>query len=158
MAPMLRRDYLDWLRGLAVLTMILWHSLDAWTDAASRHGKLFYVITFIGGWAAPLFLFLAGISIAFSRSPNARGWQVFLLALLFRFQSFVLNPGAPWISMLKPDILNILGLGIVVVGTCRSRAASALGRALWLLVPAAGVVLLTPWSRSWQWPALLGTL
>jgi hypothetical protein len=39
-----------------------------------------------------------------------RGWQIFLLAHVFRLQSFLLNPGATWASLLKPDILNILGL------------------------------------------------
>ena len=185
-----RRSYLDWLRGLAVVIMILWHSMDAWTTPAARRGAAFNWIVFIGGWAAPLFLFLAGVSVALAgsawgsrlalrlplRAPRAksrggagdrwsrarlvqkRGWQIFLLAFLFRAQSFILNPGAAWITLLKPDILNILGLGIVMAAECWRRAATPMQRAIWLGVPAAAVVLLTPSSRGWWWPALLGKI
>ena len=52
--------YVDWLRGLAVVIMILWHSMDAWTAPWARSGSVFAVVIVLGGWAAPLFLFLAG--------------------------------------------------------------------------------------------------
>ena len=61
---MRRLAYLDWLRGLAVLIMILWHTMDSWTSPAARHNAMFAFITLAGGWAAPLFLFLAGVSVA----------------------------------------------------------------------------------------------
>ena len=63
-----RRLYIDWLRGVAVLVMIMWHSIDSWTvqDAAVRKSAAFGVITFGAGWAAPLFLFLAGVSLPFA--------------------------------------------------------------------------------------------
>ena len=57
--------------------------------------------------------------------------------------------------MLKPDILNILGLGIVAAAFCWRAATTPLRRAAWLLGPAALVVLLTPASRVWWWPTLL---
>jgi hypothetical protein len=85
-----------------------------------------------------------------------RGWQIFLLAHLFRLQSFLLNPHGVWSSILKPDILNILGLGLVLTAFLWKRAATGRGAAVWLLVPAAVcVVLLTPLSREWWWPTLL---
>jgi uncharacterized membrane protein len=155
---MRRRAYLDWLRGVAVIIMMFWHAMDAWTAAGARHGQAFYITTFIGGWAAPLFLFLAGVSIPFSRSPIRRGWQVLALAFVFRLQSFVLNPGAPWTSMLKPDILNILGIGIVLAGFAWSRTKSVWDRSLWLGIPTALFILLAPWSRSWHWPGWLGDI
>jgi uncharacterized membrane protein len=167
----MRRPYIDWLRGLAVLIMMEWHALDAWTAADSRGSEAFRVAALVGGWAAPLFLFLAGVAIPFAglsnmrkggverraaaRAVQVRGWQVFALAHLFRFQSFLFDLSAPWSSLFKPDILNILGLGLVAAAFCWGRATT-LRRAVFLLVvPAVIIVLITPWSRVWFWPTLL---
>jgi uncharacterized membrane protein len=170
--------YIDWLRGLAVLIMIFWHAMDAWTAPWARGGTSFAIVIVLGGWAAPLFLFLAGVSVPLAgeasirRSPGPsgpgalarahagwrlqkRGWQVFGLAHVFRLQSFLLNPTASWSSLLKPDILNILGLGLVAVAFCWSRATTRLREGFWLLLPGAAIVLLAPASRLWSWPALL---
>ena len=63
-----------------------------------------------------------------------RGWQVFLLAHLFRFQSFLFNPNAKWSGLLKPDILNILGLGLAGTSFLMGRATTAAKpMGLWLL-------------------------
>jgi uncharacterized membrane protein len=167
----LRRAYIDWLRGLAVVIMMEWHAIDAWTAPSSRGTDAFRLAALIGGWAAPLFLFLAGVAVplagaakirragldrrAASFAVQIRGWQVFALAHLFRFQSFVFDLSAPWSSIFKPDILNILGLGLVAAAFCWGRATTPRRRLLYLLLPAAIVVLLSPWSPLWSWPALL---
>src|SRR5206468_1256251 len=70
-----RLAHLDWLRGLAVLIMILWHSMDAWTAPSARRDPAFNAIAFIGGWAAPLFLFLAGVALPLA-SEARRGQAV----------------------------------------------------------------------------------
>jgi hypothetical protein len=85
-----------------------------------------------------------------------RGWQVFLLAHLFRFQSFLLSPNAAWNGLLKPDILNVLGLGMVMAAFAWGRATTPHSRLVWLLLPAIVVaVILTPWAPDWWWPSLL---
>ncbi len=167
-----RLTYLDWLRGVAVLIMILWHVVDSWTVIDGRDTRAFHAVIFTAGWAAPLFLFLAGTSVplaaaasvgrglgrsAAGRKLQRRGWEVFVLAHLFRFQSFVLNPSASWNSLLKPDILNVLGIGIVVTAWCWTRAGSSTrSQALWLLGPAVVVTaVLTPLAPTWWWPTLL---
>jgi uncharacterized membrane protein len=165
-----RRAYLDWLRGIAVICMIEWHVLDAWTTLPARDGWAWAVIKVIGGFAAPLFLFLAGVAvplaIAGHRSRGAgarraawlvqkRGWEVFGLAHLFRLQSFLLNPNAKWSGILKPDILNVLGLGLAGTAWLVGRGGAPGRRAWWLLLPAAIVLFLTPSSRHWWWPTLL---
>jgi uncharacterized membrane protein len=166
-----RRLYIDWLRGVAVLVMILWHSIDAWTRLDDRASFSFAVVTFLAGWAAPLFLFLAGVSLPFagasrmargvdrraaSRALQRRGWEIFLIAHLFRFQSFVLNPAASWNSLLKPDILNILGLGLVLAAVAWGHAQSRRDLLVWLVVPAVSVAaILTPLAPTWWWPSLL---
>ena len=60
----------------------------------------------LGGFGAPLFLFLAGVAVVLSaesksrrtgdfaaswRAAENRGWQVFGLAFLFRLQSYILS-------------------------------------------------------------------
>ena len=167
-----RRAYLDWLRGFALLCMIEWHVIDSWTSASGRTGAAWPIIVLIGGFAAPLFVFLAGLAVPFAIQSNIkrgatpdqaswlvqkRGWQVFLIAHLFRIQSFLTNPHASWTSILKPDILNILGLGLVFTAWFSGRLARAGERArrIGLLLAAAAILMLTPWARIWWWPTLL---
>jgi uncharacterized membrane protein len=122
-----RKGYLDWLRGLAVLVMIEAHILDSWTRLDDRHGELYRSAMIIGGFGAPLFLFLAGVSVplsaaskyhrlgdaaAASRLVMLRGLEIFGLAFLFRLQACILSWG-PWWTLLKVDILNIMGPSIV---------------------------------------------
>jgi len=166
-----RLTYIDWLRGVAVLAMIEWHTLDSWTRLGpDRDGIGWRVVGAIGGLAAPLFLFLAGVALplAFAAARRAgldrraaawrlqkRGWQIFALAHLFRLQGFLLNPNATWSVLLQPDILNILGLGIVACGFCFGRGTPPRRALVWLVAPALGIVLITPFVRLWWWPTLL---
>ena len=167
---MTRRVYLDWLRGIAVLCMIEWHVLDAWTIGEGRDTPAWDVIRTIGGVAAPLFLFLAGLAVPLAGdarvrrgvpvadaawSLQKRGWQIFLLAHVFRFQSFLLNPNARWHAILKPDILNVLGLGLVAAAFLWGRSRRGRRAAVWFVVPAAITLALTPFAPLWQWPSVL---
>src|SRR5260370_25359 len=107
--------YLEVLRGVAVLIMIEAHVLDSWTRAAARRSRAFGESLILGGFGAPLFLFLAGIAVAMSagskarrtgdtrgavRAVQRRGLEIFLLAFVFRFQSFVLSHSPAW-ALLK---------------------------------------------------------
>jgi uncharacterized membrane protein len=165
-----RRAYIDWVRGLAVVVMMEWHVIDSWSVSDGRDSSAFAWVSFIGGWAAPMFLYLAGVSVALAASARMargldlraaswavqkRGWQIFGVAHLFRLQSYLMSRGSSWTSLFKPDILNILGLGMVLAAYCWGRSATRVGRALWLAGPAVAVVLLSPGSRLWWWPSLL---
>jgi uncharacterized membrane protein len=167
---MSRLRYIDWLRGVAVVFMILWHSIDAWTVQTGRDTWAFDLIRFAAGWAAPLFLLLAGVSVSLAASARVargrsrreaswdlqkRGWEIFVLAHVFRFQSFLLNPNGSWNSILKPDILNIMGLGLVATAACWTRADTHRKSALWLIGPVLAILAITPASRDWWWPTLL---
>ena len=44
--------------------MIEAHTIDAWTRASDKHAPLFRDLTILGGFAAPLFLWLAGVAVA----------------------------------------------------------------------------------------------
>jgi uncharacterized membrane protein len=67
-----RRGYLDWMRGLAVVIMVGWHTLDAWTLPADKLTGAFWYCQLIGGFGAPIFLFLAGVSVALAAGSRLR--------------------------------------------------------------------------------------
>ncbi len=127
-----RLAYIDWMRGLACVLMFQTHCYNSWLTPAARKSSL-YAWSQIGGtFPAPLFIFLAGISFALvteklrekgaARSAIAkttilRGAEVYGLGLLFRMQEFVLGyPRAPWTDLLRVDVLNILGLSMILMG------------------------------------------
>ena len=148
-----RRKYLDWMRGLAVLVMIEAHVLDSWTRFDARHSHAYAWSMIVAGFGAPLFLFLAGVSVALSAGSKSRrtgdaaaaatatikrGAWIFFLALVFRVQSWILGLGSPR-TLLKVDILNIMGPSIMLAafiwGACRDRRARST-----VLVLAAAVI------------------
>ncbi|HUJ27891.1 MAG TPA: heparan-alpha-glucosaminide N-acetyltransferase domain-containing protein [Myxococcales bacterium] len=150
-----RRRYIDWMRGVAVLCMIEHHTFDAFL-VPSLHGSAWdRVFRFIGGIAAPGFLFLAGLSVALMLEKKGgalkaarRGLYIVAGAYLFRFQEWALAfGGSPASDMLRIDVLNCIGVSLIVV--------ALLWRASpWLLpAAAAAVVLATPWV----WGLDLGT-
>jgi uncharacterized membrane protein len=123
----MRLLYLDVVRGVAVAAMVLAHLVDSWTREADRHDSVYFTTYFIGGVASPLFLLLAGLAGALSagsksrragslsggaRAVRARGWEIFLLGLVFRLQSQVLGWG-PLDNLLRVDMLNAMGLSLV---------------------------------------------
>lgn len=154
-----RRVYLDWARGLAVLLMIEWHTVDAWTRAADRHSAAFRQALVLGGFAAPLFLWLAGLGVAMSAARLARttdhrgaivrpicrrGLEIFILAFLFRVQAFIVTPGSYPVTIFRVDILNVMGLAIVAAGLLWAVGGSTRARLMWYAAAAAGIALLTP--------------
>ena len=134
-----RVAYIDWVRGFACLMMFQTHCYDSWLGGAARASGFFKLSQLGGTLPAPLFLFLAGVSCALvtdrlrqkgmkaneiGRTTILRGGEVFLLALLFRLQEFLLGMGrAPWTDLLRVDILNAIGLSLVMTGlACRIAA------------------------------------
>jgi uncharacterized membrane protein len=168
---MSRRGYLDWLRGVAVLIMIEAHILDSWTRLDQRGTPYYGYSVILGGFGAPLFLFLAGVAVSLSagskerawgdREPGAarravmrRGLEIFLLAFLFRVQAMVVSWG-PWRSLLKVDILNLMGPSIVAAAALWGAARGASGRLLLLAGTALAIALLTPPVRQVGWLAIV---
>jgi uncharacterized membrane protein len=164
-----RIAYIDWLRGLACLVMFQTHCYDSWLGGAARDSSFFKLSQLGGTLPAPLFLFLAGIAFALvtdklrqkgvsadeiARTTILRGGEIFLLGLLFRLQEFLLGqPSAPWTDLLRVDVLNIIGVSLMMMGVaCRISAGGGetdprrLRRAtiVTAVVCAAGIALLTP--------------
>src|SRR5713226_3083259 len=59
-----RLAYIDWMRGLACVLMFQTHCYDSWLSPEARHSALFAWSQLGGTLPAPLFIFLAGISVA----------------------------------------------------------------------------------------------
>jgi uncharacterized membrane protein len=134
----------------------------------------------VGTVPAPLFLFLAGVSFALAtdklrqkgigpdeiaRTTILRGGEIFLLALLFRLQEFLLSLGhAPWSDLLRVDILNAIGLSLMLMGVaCRIAAVGGTqdvrrlrGTSIFTAVATcAAIAVLTPqfwttWQPHWR--------
>ena len=166
-----RAGYIDWMRGLAVLIMILAHVVDAWTvTGAARQTRAYFWFMVIAGMGAPLFLWLAGLAVPLaaharmrrgaslgeaSWTLQKRGWQIFGLALLFRLQAYIFSAGATPYGMLKVDILNVMGLSLVAAGWLWGRARTPRGRVALAIAVTVAMLILTPLLRVWWWPSLV---
>jgi uncharacterized membrane protein len=165
-----RKYWLDWERGLAVLFMVEVHTLDAWFAPAAGRGTLHDVLTMIGGFAAPSFLFMAGLSQVLSDASMARrglparerrrralGRALWLLgvAYAFRLAEYVLGGmfrvREGWQDILRVDILNVIALSLVLtavlVTSLRPRVHLAVALAM-----AALFAFATPVLAAWQHP------
>ena len=160
---MSRRGYLDWLRGVAVLIMIEAHTLDSWTRPEDRDNALYGWAMVLGGFGAPIFLFLAGIALALAAGSRMRkgrtaaeaaalarkrGWQILGLAFLFRTQSWIISGGDPARVLLKVDILNIMGVAMLIGAVVWGFGSSRWRRAAFLATAAAAMAMLTPVVRA----------
>src|ERR1700680_5233405 len=70
--PVKRFPFLDWMRGLAVVIMIQCHAFNAFARMDLRDGGPYVLSQFVGGMAAPLFLFMAGMTLAFQMDSLER--------------------------------------------------------------------------------------
>jgi uncharacterized membrane protein len=161
--PRPREAYLDWARGLAVLIMIEAHTLDAWTRAIDRRGSWFRDLTVLGGFAAPLFLWLAGVAIVLAAARAAerqgsraagvetgcrRGLEIFVLAFLFRAQALIITPGGDAITLFRVDVLNVMGPSMVAVALLWGVGRTVAGQVAACGALAAAVAMATPIVRT----------
>jgi len=163
-----RLDAIDWLRGLAVVLMIQTHLYDAWvSDGVKRVSVAYGWTRFWGGVPARLFLLLVGVSMAIRfegqiakkvdratmvRGMVKRGFEIFLLAYLFRLQEFTLSGfGGDPMNLFRIDILNCIGASMMaiafVVAPRKGRPQIAVA-----LIATAVVVGLGPIIGPWHFP------
>ena len=169
---MKRLSYIDWMRGLACLLMFQTHCYDSWLRPELHQTRLYRWSQVGGTLPAPLFIFLAGVSVALTtqrsrekgmtrnaiaRQTVLRGAEIFGLGILFRIQEYILGyKWVPWTDLLRVDVLNMLGLSIVLMGVmCWFVGAGELSgtrnKSLFAaLVTAAVIALATPtlWTSS----------
>ena len=143
---MKRLAYIDWMRGLACVLMFQTHCYDSWLSPQARNSSLLAWSRLGGTLPAPLFVFLSGLSFALvterlrekgidrnaiAKQTILRGGEIFGMGLLFRVQEFVLGyPWSPWTDLLRVDVLNILGLSMMLMGVlCWSTGSGNLAAA-----------------------------
>jgi hypothetical protein len=109
--------------------MIQAHCYDSWLNPEARRTLLYRWSQELSTLAAPIFLFLCGVSFALVteglrqknrprsqifRTALLRGGEILGLGFLLRVQEFALGyPKSPWTDLLKVDVLNILGVSII---------------------------------------------
>ena len=180
------------MRGLACVLMFQTHCYDAWLGGDARNTSFLKGSQLLGTLPAPLFLFLAGVSFALvtdklirknlrpaeiTRAMLRRGAEIFAFGLLFRLQEFLIAWGwAPWSDLLRVDVLNIIGLSMIlmallcgIVLSITNRSSRRMGVTKQVTTPvialvaaaiaaAALIALLTPplhttWRPTWlPWP------
>lgn len=143
--------------------MIEAHIMDAWTLPADREQRAFGWALILGGFGAPLFLFLAGAAVPLSAAARVargatvaagaaavrrRGWEIFGLAFLFRLQAYVLGGLVSLGSLLKVDILNIMGPSIAGAATLWGAAKSFQTRLAAFAAVTILIAMITPVVRA----------
>jgi uncharacterized membrane protein len=126
-----RLAFIDWTRGMATLIMLQGHVWESFTDKNLRETGVYVLSQFPGGVAPAVFLFLAGVTLAFlidsREKKGATPWERSLaalrragylggLAILFRFQMWLFYyPYGAWSGLLRVDILNCMGAACVML-------------------------------------------
>jgi uncharacterized membrane protein len=126
-----RLAFIDWTRGFAAVVMIQGHVFHSFTSTGLRDKGPFMLSQLLGGLPPAIFLFLTGITFAFlmhsQEKKGATSWKrilaalkrsryLLMLAFLFRLQLYVFGfPTSPAIGLLKVDILNCMGMAMLLL-------------------------------------------
>jgi uncharacterized membrane protein len=120
-----RLPFVDALRGLAVVGMLVIHQSEWWLAPAVRRTSLFATLYFLSKLVAPIFLTLVGVALVlrFRGRPGRwsdlkpvllRGVKILILGYVFNLAVWVpvwgLEEIANW------DVLQLIGLSIVICG------------------------------------------
>src|ERR1700689_3107737 len=158
--PTQRLGYLDWLRGLAAITMLQGHVFHSFLRDDLRGSGAYMASQFVGGMPPAVFLFLLGVTFAFQmdsqerkgatavgrfRSSLKRAAQICGLAFAFRLQMWIVSiDKSPWTDLLRVDVLNTMGFALLCLSAMavfrtvdRIRLCAVLG----VLIAAAGPVV-----------------
>ncbi len=126
-----RIQYIDRLRGLAVVGMFFVHPAVAWMRPDAKKSDYFRNFMQVSGMIAPTFMFLAGLSIALiahraevtgkdlsvvKKRISRRGLEILLLGYALHIFMYLLSgAGGPFVRALKVDILHCIGLTMAIV-------------------------------------------
>ena len=172
MKPANRLLYIDWVRGLAALTMLQGHVFNSFLKIDLRSKGPYSFSQFLGGMPPAIFLFLTGVTFAFLMDSQERKgagggarWAaalkrsgfLFAMAFLFRLQLWVFalyfSPGSsPWTDLFRVDILNSMGFGLGVLAVLavfnradRIRVSAVVGLWIAVLAPLVSQLDLSHW-------------
>ena len=156
------------MRGLACVLMFQTHCYDAWLSPVARQSTFFMYSQILGTLPAPLFLFLAGVSAAMMANKVAakstvngaaktiirRGAEIWALGILFRFQEYLIAwHWAPASDLLRMDVLNCIGVSLMLIGLVCSMASSWPRFAALCATAAMAISCATPiiWTHRMAW-------
>jgi uncharacterized membrane protein len=123
--------YLDWVRGVAALIMLQGHVFQSFLRDDLRTGGPYLMSQFAGGMPPAVFLFLLGVTFAFLMDSQEkkgiaasrrfavaarRSGYLFAAAFAFRLQLWLFSiDKSPWTDLFRVDILNCMGLSLLVL-------------------------------------------
>ena len=148
-----RLPYLDWLRGIAAVTMLQGHVFHSFLRNDLRPGGTYQISQFAGGMPPAVFLFLLGVTFAFLMDSQERkgvppgermlaamrrSGYLFAAAFAFRLQLWAVSfDKSPWTDIFRVDILNSMGLALLLLSVMgifrtveRIRLCAILGAAI----------------------------
>jgi uncharacterized membrane protein len=126
-----RIAWLDWVRGFAAVTMLQGHVFQSFLRDDLRGGGPYVLSQFVGGMPPAVFLFLLGVTFAFLMDSQERkgfpagkrlfaafkrSGYLFAAAFAFRLQLWLFSfDKSPWTDLFRVDILNCMGLALLVL-------------------------------------------
>lgn len=163
--PSGRLGSLDWGRGLCVVLMMATHGLYGWVRPEDQARPFFQWMWLLGGFPGAIFLFISGCVLALpaegmhrrgegpravSRAGLVRGLEILGYAFLFRFWMFASGHFGSPRDLLRVDILNCIGVSLLVVGVIAlpwPRRAARIAAALAITVAIVSLAPLT-WDSA----------
>jgi uncharacterized membrane protein len=165
-----RKLWLDWQRGLAVLYMLQWHTWDSWRADSAATGAIHAALAIIGGFAAPSFLYMAGMSLVLGDAAQERKGvpvgerrmgairrALWLLGVAYLLRLFWFVAGGAWRvpdgwqGILKVDVLNVIAVSLLVASLFTVGVKPRLQVVL-AVAATALVAFLSPVVAGWQHP------
>jgi len=167
-----RLGFLDWARGVGALIMLQGHVFDAFAQGAQRQDPVFVLSQFVGGMPPAIFLFLTGITLAFLMDSQERrelsAWEklkgvafraryLLVIAVLFRLQMWAFAwPYSHWTDLLKVDVLNAMGLAVLLSAPLALLAR--MDRVRWSLGAGLAIAAASPVVANLDWSGVAALL
>jgi uncharacterized membrane protein len=123
--------YLDWVRGFAAIVMLQGHVFQSFLRNDLREGGPYTMSQFAGGMPPAVFLFVLGVTFAFLMDSQdrkgvaaagrlgaaiKRSGYLFAAAFAFRLQLWLFSiDKSPWTDLFRVDILNCMGLALLIL-------------------------------------------
>ncbi|MEI7704033.1 MAG: heparan-alpha-glucosaminide N-acetyltransferase domain-containing protein, partial [Deltaproteobacteria bacterium] len=165
-----RKLWLDWQRGLAVLYMLEWHTWDSWRADPAAVGPVHEALAILGGFAAPSFLYMAGMSQLLGDAAQERKGipvgvrrigairrALWLLGVAYLLRIFWFTAGGAWRvpdgwqGILKVDVLNVIAVSLLVSALFTVGMKPRL-HAILAVGATAAVAFLAPVVAGWNHP------
>lgn len=168
-----RIEFIDLLRGGAVLVMIETHMMNATIDPALRSSAAFGWITFINGLVAPAFTFASGLAYAVATRRKINDYLAFgkPLFLSIRRLLFVIMIGyllhipkfnfhqllhetteESWQAFFQADVLQCIGVSLLIIQALLLLLRTERRLYTVLLVLSVAIAFLSPivWAIDWR--------